>query len=389
MDFPKILNETIFRMSSDVGFANFIRSLAPHPSTWPDCVAKELALEFFEVVDSKNLMAAMVKIADVAETLERKEIHFDNDVALNEIIQAINYGNGLALAHKIKKDPANFHSLIQEVNLVSESDCSFDISEKLEETALDLIRKIKNNESVIEVKGFPNLSDLIGGFNDSRIGLVVAGSGVGKTTFLLNLVLAAMKTMKCLFVNMEMSVEDIIMRIVCIQNSVNIYELRKNEKLVREKFAQTYSFLLSSNSLFITDGRGLTLQQINSMIYRKSAQGVKLFVIDYDQKIKIDSGDQEWNAIRKAVESLEETAKATKSHIIVLAQGDEDNTPKASKRSVQPCSYVLALYKEGSTHVLESKKNRFGRSFKLRIDADLSKLQMREGGEYKGPGEKY
>lgn len=368
-------------MSSDVAFANFARALAPHPNVWPECVAKELALEFYNLADSKNLMAAMVRVADAAQALSRKDIHFDNDVALNEILSAINYGNGLALAHKIKNDPANYHAFLQQVNAVSESDCSFDIAEKIEEAAREAIEKVKTNQAIVGIKGFPNLSDNIGGFNDSRVGLVVAGSGVGKTTFVLNLILGAMQTMKCLFVNMEMSTSDIITRVVCINNSINVHELSKNVELIRNSFAKTYSFLMGNKNLYITDGRSLNLQQITSMIYRRASEGVKLIVIDYDQKIKSDMAEKEWMTVLKAVESLENTAKATKTHILILAQGDEDNAPKASKRSIQPCSYVLALYEDNGRHVLEATKNRFGKRFKLKIDANLSKLQMREGGE--------
>lgn len=376
-------------MSSDVGFASFIRALAPHPKVWPDCVAKELALEFYEVADSKNLMAAMVRVSGAAETLKRSDLHFENEVALSQIIKAINYGNGLALAKKIQNDPSEFQSAIREVEQATDSDTSFDIAQEIEAAAIEVIEKIRSNEAVVSIRNYPMLSELLGGFNDSRIGLVVAGSGVGKTTFVLNLILSAIKTMKCLFVNMEMSISDIVTRVVCINNSVNIYELRKNENLVKDKFAQTYSYLMKNNNLFVTDGRALSLQQITSTIYRRAAEGVKFVVVDYDQKIKTDSGDKEWMAVLKAIEALEEVAKATKTHILVLAQGDDDNAPKASKRSIQPCSYVLALFESDGRYFLESTKNRFGRKFKLSIDADMGKLQMREAGEFTGSFDRY
>jgi Replicative DNA helicase len=381
LDFNKILNEAIYQISTDKAFAAFFTSMAPLPSSWPKSIAKELAEEFYAVLEAKTMTAAMVKVNKAAELLPRTELSDNYEVALAQITEAINYGIGLEVAKKINESPEKVHEIIKNVNMINSLDNSFDLLSVLDEIAAESINKIRKGTNLVRINGFPFISDALGGFNEGRIGLVVAGSGVGKTTFVLNLILSAIKTMPTLFVNMEMTREDIAKRLVCINNRTSLRELEKNEESIKHNFASMFIDLTKSKNFFITDGRSLTLQQITSSIYKRASDGVKLIVIDYDQKIKSDLAENEWMTVLKSIEGLEEVAKATKTHIIVLAQGDENNNPKASKRSIQPCSYVLALYEDGGKYFLESKKNRFGHRFKLEMNADFSKFKISEGKE--------
>ena len=67
----------------------------------------------------------------------------------------------------------------------------------------------------------------------------------------------------------------------------------------------------------------------------------------------------------------------------MLAQGDENNLPKASKRSMQSASSVLALFQDtDAKYYLETKKNRFGRNkVKIEVEPDFQKYKITEGSE--------
>lgn len=378
-DWSKTLNACVYKLCEEYDFALMFTQTGAHPSSWPNCLAKDLALEFYEVKEQKSLQSAMVKISGAADKLPRNELNYRTAICLEEINNAIKTGIGLQLAAKLKEDPASVFEIITEHKEDSSQDCSVDLGQKSGEyfkRMVDTLESTKNTNRT--VSGYPLLSSLIGGFNDNRITLFVAGSGVGKTTFMLNFVLSAIKDHACLFINMEMSIEDMLKRISCIISESSQSLLENFNHRSAKIMANAHSYLLSNKNLYMTDGRNLTLQQIASSIYRRASQGAKFVIVDYDQKIKTTGNDQEWKEILTAMEYLEDIAKRTGTHIIVLAQGDDNNNPKASKRSVQPCSAVLAFYEENSKYYIESKKNRFGRKFRLEMSCDFSIYKVTE-----------
>lgn len=378
-NWTNVLNECIFKLSSQQDFAMVYLKIGVPPKSWPECLARDLAIEFYEKKNTFSLRAAMIDIAPAAEKLVREELHWQTPIAIEQINKAINIGNGLQLAKRITLDPERYGDTIKNLEAITHLDKSVNLKDVAEYEFKSMLMALESTQNANRtIGGYPLLSSLIGGFNDSRITLLVAGSGVGKTTFALNLVLSALKEHSILFVNMEMSLNDMIKRIACIHQEVSQRLLETQNSSVVDICSNTMNFIYNNKDFFITDGSNLTLEQISSSIYKRADEGAKIVVIDYDQKIKMGMVDQEWKEILLAVESLEEVAKKTKTHIIILAQGDENNNPKASKRSVQPCSAVLSFYEEEGKHYLESKKNRFGKKFKLLMNCDFSKYKVTE-----------
>ena len=349
-------------------------------SSWPSCTAKELATTFFSRAKEKNILQAQIEMRETSAAIVGVSLETDLEKCLTQISMAASTGTGLELAKKFQADPANYRSTFLKTQSVSEVARSVDlrlVSEDVFKRAAMALQATKTRNRC--VGGYPLLSKLIGGFNDSRITMCVAGTGVGKTTFMLNLALEAIKDFPILFINMEMSIDDILHRIAAISAGVSQSHLDYLTKEGLDARAKAHSYLLSHNPIFMTDGSSMSAQQIANEIYSRSKEGVKFVIIDYDQKIKTDdSYDQEWKVILKTVEALEEIAKQTKVHVIILAQGDDDNEPKASKRSKQPCAAVLSFFQDGEKFFIKSLKNRFGPKFKLEMKCDFNRYSIKE-----------
>jgi replicative DNA helicase len=376
------LNACVYRLATDNQFAQIYVQRGIPPKSWPDCIAKELALEFYEKKTSTSIAHAMIDLQDSAKIISRNELHHTFAVSNEQIIKAINTGNGLKLAKMILNEPSSYAALINDIEDITQSDTSVNIKEVVEHEFKAMLRELETTQNTNRtIGGYPLLSSLIGGFNDSRITLLVAGSGVGKTTFALNLVLSAIKEYSVLFINMEMSMRDMIKRITCINQGVPQKLLETRNSQVTTLMADTQSFLFRNENIFMTDGKNLSLEQISASIYKRASEGAKIVIVDYDQKIKMGMLDQEWKEILLAVEELEDVAKKTKTHIIILAQGDENNMPKASKRSMQPCSSVLAFYEEEGKYYIQSKKNRFGAKFRMLMNCDFNTYKIKEDRE--------
>src|SRR5690606_19276056 len=91
---------------------------------------------------------------------------------------------------------------------------TFNVWEELDQVMLEEGKKVQTSQSRKLIPGWEKLSRLIGGFNPGRVSVLIAESGVGKTMCALNLSLCASKSEPTLFINMEMTKNDIVARFV-------------------------------------------------------------------------------------------------------------------------------------------------------------------------------
>lgn len=352
------------------------------PNLWPECSAKSMAVSFHTMVTTHSLDHAKLYFRPKVLSIEEMQLPEESEELVALFHSLREFVCWKQVGQAIVKNPKNAKALVSQA---MQNGASLVNVIRIQEVFVDHVTKHiqdlqKGKEPIVKIQDWPLLSESIGGFNPGRILLFVAGTGVGKTTLTMNLALSAIKTMPVLFINMEMTTADIFDRIAQIGASVGNYEYRKAmTKETTKRLSDFASSFMSKEPFFVSDGRGLTVDQIRSAIYRYVEEfKIKLVIIDYDQKIKTENEREEWQAIRKAVEALEEMAKDTQTTIILLAQGDESGDPKASKRSAQPASAVLSLLKENSNYFIESRKNRYGSKFRLKLKCDLTKYEMNE-----------
>lgn len=352
------------------------------PKFWPDCDAKTIALEFDHKAQSKSLEYAAMYTAKKADKLPEYRI----PKSINELICIYNefrdFGHGVKLGQAIQRDPLKANELVAAFKTNSDSQVKVHhVQAELHDYIANHAAEYKNEkEFVVKIPGWPLLSNGIDGFNPARVILIAAQTGVGKTNLSLNLALAASKKMPVLYFNMEMLKNDMYQRIVQMGAKVSKNEWRSNlSQAVSERAGKLLSDLYSHEGLYITDGRALAIEEICSTIYRRVDEDkIKFVIVDYDQKIRTKHRVDEWQALQRAIEELEEVAKVTETCIIVLCQADDNNLPKASKRMVQSASVLLSFFKEGESYFLETNKNRNNDKIKLKIKVDFTTLSFSE-----------
>lgn len=269
------------------------------------------------------------------------------------------------LAHQILSTPEKGDLLLADFNKergASVNDYSYkDLIEKTCRKFDELkTRKVK----FVEIPGWPEISKTIDGLEPGRIAMLSAKSGLGKTALALQWAICLAKKYSVAFVNQEMLPEDIGARLIGESTGLTKQMIRQDQWTSEHIDALADSYQ-NAKSLFITDGKSLTLEQICAYArHKKASNGLDVLIIDYDQKIKlaISNGQKEWEAMLDAVETLESLAKELEIFILLLAQANESGDPKSSKRAIQPVSVNMHFFEtENKEYIIELKKNRFGK----------------------------
>ena len=245
------------------------------------------------------------------------------------------------------------------------------------------LAKINQGESpIVKIKLFEKLSEMIGGFNGQRIGIITGETGFGKTNFCLNLAIRAAFDMRVAYVNMEMSLEDMTKRLAVILGQVSYSDFQKgnfNQEVIERRLCQI------GDKIEMTSGQVLTLEQIESWLkLENSKKKISIVFIDYDQKLelKISRETPEWKAIQNAILSLEEVAKKLDLFILVAAQVNRDGQISGSHRSIFP-AHVHLNFRNDEIYgpLIEAKKNRHGKknqALTVTYDESNSSIQEKE-----------
>lgn len=202
------------------------------------------------------------------------------------------------------------------------------ISEIIRKTQDVLERLAKNKSDITGIStGFPDLDRLTSGFHENELIIVAARPGVGKTAWTLNVAThAAMNSGKSVAVfNMEMSAEQLVMRMISSIGNVDGYKLKTGRlehndwKKVNEAMSQ-----LADAKLYIEDTSGMTISEIKAKCRKLSTQekGLGLVLIDYLQLIQ-GSARYAGNRVQEVTEisrGLKTMAMELKVPVIAVAQ---------------------------------------------------------------------
>lgn len=385
LDYPTFFEGIARAFALEPDFYEYFIRQGFDPNEWPNCRAKEIAVQFHTTAQNKSVSHAMLYFGSKVESFQESNLLRSPETLITAFHEFKMFGLYTDLGRAILSAPLRANEVLAAFkNSNSSGVIVKNLKEEIAQHIENEFRTDRSLEKIRRLQDWPILSSSIGGFNPGRVMLVVAGTGVGKTTLSINLILSAIKDLSVLFINMEMSFQDIFDRISLSGAGLTSYQWRNPNQIISEKASDFISSIYNKNDFLITNGRALTLEQISNEIYRKKeSHNIGMVFVDYDQKIRTKYAGEEWQTVQKAIEELEEVAKATETCIIILAQGDDNNLPKASKRSMQSAATVLAFYQEGKDFVLEAKKNRFGpRGAKIHLECDFERFQIKELGPY-------
>ncbi|MEG1494798.1 MAG: replicative DNA helicase [Bacilli bacterium] len=312
---------------------------------------------------------------------------------LSEILSLVPTAANIEYYLKIVEDDAILRNLIETATSVVTMgyDSETSVNETLDEAEKKILNVVKNRKSsefrnikdVLykaqadleklslakgEVTGLPTgwygIDKITAGFHENEFIVIAARPAMGKTAFALNFsTYIAMNTDKTVALfNLEMSAEQLAMRMLSSLGQIDGYKLRTGNllnndwKRVNEAISQ-----LSEAKLVIDDTPGITIGEIRSKCRRlaSSEEGLGIVVIDYLQLI---SGGGKYGANRQ--QEVSDISRALKTmamelHVPVIAlaqlsravEGREDKRPilsdlRESGSIEQDADIVSFLYRE-------------------------------------------
>ncbi len=222
--------------------------------------------------------------------------------------------------------------------------------------------------------GFPTLDVAIRGLKD--INIVSASTGIGKTAFALNLAihLGVHQGTPTLYINHEMNIEELLVRIQGILSGVpirNILTGQYNENYTFQKIEHCCKILKDSN-LHITDNKSKNINAINCLIRKyKTQHNTQVVILDYLGEIDPDSistNETDYETYGRWVQTLKNICTSLGIKLVLLAQlnREGETTPNKSKiggswKIAQKADVFLVLgLDERKKHFLKIDKNRNG-----------------------------
>jgi len=178
--------------------------------------------------------------------------------------------------------------------------------------------------------GYPDLDKLTGGFEAGQLIVLAARPGRGKTSFALNIAhhVAVNDEQPVAFFSLEMSAEDLALRMMCADAEVNLGDARAG-RISESDFAKLLLPMrtLSNAPLYVDASGSVSVQDIRARCMRLSAQKkLGLVIVDYLQLMqtsgrRTDSRTQE---VSELTRSLKIMARDIGAPIMILSQLNRD-----------------------------------------------------------------
>jgi replicative DNA helicase len=188
--------------------------------------------------------------------------------------------------------------------------------------------------------GFRDLDQMTSGFQPSDLIIVAARPSVGKTAFTLNIArnAAVIGGAKVAFFSLEMSAEQLALRLLASEATVDGHKLR-NGQLQDQDWQRLSTGLatLAESNIFIDDTPNCPLPEVRSKCRRiKQEHGLDLVIIDYLQLMSIPqrpgaqvSRQQEISEISRSLKTM---ARELNVPVIALSQLSRSVEQRQDKR---------------------------------------------------------
>ena len=214
--------------------------------------------------------------------------------------------------------------------------------------------------------GFPDLDNLLAGFQKSDLVIIASRPSIGKTSLALDLArqMAVQQKVPIGVFSLEMSSDQLIDRMLAAQSGVDLWRLRtgrlksEGEDDDFQKIGEAMG-ILSEAPIFIDDAGSSNVMEMRTMARRLQAEhNVGVIIIDYLQLMEGRSGgDNRVNEISEISRALKQLARELNIPIIALSQlsrAVESRSPQIPKLSdlresgsiEQDADIVIFLYRE-------------------------------------------
>ena len=215
--------------------------------------------------------------------------------------------------------------------LKSSKDIIHNVFEQIEQ-------RMENKELVTGVaSGYYQFDEMTAGLQPSDLIIVAGRPSMGKTAFAMNVAMraAAMSAIPTAVFSLEMSMEQIMQRMLCCWGKVDLAKLRR-ARLDDEDWSRLYDAAnhLSASPIFVDDTPAITTMDLRARCRRlKAEHGLGLIMVDYLQLMRasrhIDSREQEISDISRSLKAL---AKELHVPVVALSQLNRKVEERADKR---------------------------------------------------------
>lgn len=202
----------------------------------------------------------------------------------------------------------------------------------------DLTKRMERKELVTGVTtGYNRLDSMTSGLQPSDLIIVAARPSMGKTAFALNMVMraAVQDNVPIAVYSLEMSMEQLMMRMLCAWGKVDLSHLRRGY-LDDGEWQRLYAAadILGQAPIFIDDTPALSPLELRARTRRlKAESGVGMVVVDYLQLMRssrrTDSREQEISDISRSLKTL---AKELDIPVVALSQLNRKLEERGDKR---------------------------------------------------------
>ena len=236
-------------------------------------------------------------------------------------------------------------------------------------SSLQLIEKAFQKKGKISgiSTGFIDLDDKLGGMQNSDLIILAGRPSMGKTALATNIAFNAAKIFKKedseksgLFFSLEMSAEQIGLRILAEESKVESSKLRRGDLTSEDSSKLQKSFQEISNlGFYFDDSPNLTVGELRSKLRRyKKNYKISFIVIDYLQLIKPERNrDNRVNELSEITRSLKQLAKEFNIPVLALSQLSRQVESRDDKRPLlsdlresgsieQDADIVMFVYRE-------------------------------------------
>jgi len=184
--------------------------------------------------------------------------------------------------------------------------------------------------------GFPELDEMTAGFQKGDLIIIASRPSMGKTSFILNILryLAVEEKVPVAIFSLEMSKEQLLQRLLCMEAEIDGHKARKGQleeiELRRVRYAVEK---LKNAPIFIDDSNPLPLIELKAKARRIWLEGkIELIAIDYLQMIQSPRRDTKTQEIALITASLKSLARELNIPVIALSQLSREVERREDKR---------------------------------------------------------
>ena len=217
------------------------------------------------------------------------------------------------------------------------------------------------------VSGFNDLDNMLGGLQNSDLVILAGRPSMGKTALATNIAFNAAKFYSSeeekgsvVMFSLEMSAEQIGLRILAEQSKIPSDKLRKGELTENDSIALSETYKEIHNlKFFFDDSPNLTVSELRSKLRRyKNNYNIKLVLIDYLQLIKPEGNkDNRVNELSEITRNSKQLAKEFDLPVVSLSQLSRQVESRDDKRPLlsdlresgsieQDADVVMFIYRE-------------------------------------------